>query len=166
MTVAPPAEGEEKPSMFEKMGAGLPVALTAIATILAGMSTGELSRAMYWRSAAAQDQAKVVGQWSLAGFKRDRALICETTADTLKAMNTYREPTPRPKTPDPEVAKRVGAWLKGGDPPADDPNVRAVLQAVNERKAEAEVLGLARKVNPDVLDGQITAALREEAGVE
>ena len=143
------------------------MALTAIATILAGMSTGELNRAMLWRSNAAQDQAKATGQWTLAGFKRDRALICDTTADTMKAMDAYRPPAERPKTPEPDAVTRVAAWLHGkGDPPADDLAVREVLKAVRDQKPEPEVLKLARRVDETKLQAEIEAAVRTEAGIE
>src|SRR5579885_3194995 len=85
---APPVEEPPK-SLFDKFGAALPVALTAVATAFAGMSTSEMSQAMYWRSAAAQDQAKANDQWSLAGFKRDRSLIVQAAAAQLRAAAGY-----------------------------------------------------------------------------
>lgn len=161
----PPAE--PKRSLFEKLGAGLPVALTAIATVLAGLSTGELSRAMYWRSTAAQDQGKANDQWSLAGFKRDRAMICETTADTLWLMGSGREPSGDKKPSAPEHVRRIAAWMNGkGEAPTDDPAVKAVLQAVHERKLESEVIKLARSVDTDALERQINAAAKEAVDVE
>lgn len=165
MPDASPAE--EKKSLFEKLGAGLPIGLTALATILAGMSTGELNRAMLWRSNAAQDQSKANGQWSLAGFKRDRALICDTTADTLRAATNFRDPPARDKTPEPELVKRVGAWVRGNaEPPANDPAVRAVLKAVREQQLEEEVLKLARTVQQEKLQAEIAAAVKEEKEIE
>jgi hypothetical protein len=165
MPDAPPTE--EKKSLFEKLGAGLPIGLTALATVLAGLSTGELNRAMLWRSNAAQDQAKANGQWSLAGFKRDRALICDITADTLRAGENYRDPPPATRTAEPVVVKQVADWLRGsGDPPADDPTVRAVLQAVRDQHPEPEVLKLARGVDEAKLQAEIAAALKREADIE
>lgn len=165
MPDAPPAE--EKKSLFDKLGAGLPVGLTALATILAGLSTGELNRAMLWRSNAAQDQAKANGQWSLAGFKRDRALICDTTADTLRAAENYREPAAIPKSQDPAGVKRIGEWMRaGGDPPSDDPAVRAVLKAVRDLQPEPDVLKLARSVDELKLQAEIAAAVKQEAEIE
>lgn len=165
MPDTPPAE--ERKSLFEKLGAGLPVALTALATILAGMSTGELNRAMLWRSNAAQDQAKATGQWTLAGFKRDRALICDTTADTLKAAANYSELTLRTKTADPDGVVRVKAWMEGkGNPPATHQSVRDVLQALREQKPEDEVLKLARVVDEKSLQDEIAAAMKQEADIE
>lgn len=159
---------EPKKSLFEKLGAGLPVGLTALATILAGLSTGELSRAMYWRSTAAQDQAKANGQWTLAGFKRDRALICDTTADTLKTMDNYREPPKRERTVESDGVKRVKAWMDGkeADPPADDANVRAVLKAVRAQEPEPDVLKKAQSVDQDKLQAEITAAAKQESDLD
>ena len=34
---------------IEKVGAALPIGLTALATVFAGMSTGALQQAMFWR---------------------------------------------------------------------------------------------------------------------
>ncbi len=159
---------EPKKSLFEKMGAGLPVGLTALATILAGLSTGELSRAMYWRSTAAQDQAKANDQWSLAGFKRDRSLICETTAETLAAVARYHTSRGKPDhTPTPDHVVQVGKWMRGeGEPPADDPAVRAVLQAVHDRQPEGQVLKLARLVDADRLEQLIQTAAKQSEGVD
>ena len=164
---------EPKKSLFEKLGAALPVGLTALATILAGLSTGELSLAMYWRSAAAQDQAKANDQWSLAAHKRDRALMCETTADILRTkvdtdpFNSRAIIITPPPTRTPEVVERVGAWLGGkGEPPVDDEQVRAVLQAVREHRPEQDVLQLARRVKGVSLEVEITYALAQVTGVE
>lgn len=162
-----PAPAEPKKSLFEKLGAGLPVGITALATVLAGLSTGELNRAMLWRSNAAQDQAKANGQWSLAGFKRDRALICDTTADTLRAGDSYREPSAITRTEESVGVKRVMEWLRGvGDPPADDPAVRAVLKAVREQQPESEVLKIARTVDEQKLQAEIAAAVKQEVEIE
>lgn len=158
---------EPRKSLFEKLGAGLPVGLTALATILAGLSTGELSRAMYWRSAAAQDQAKANDQWSLAGFKRDRALMCETTADTLKAVGGYRAVRPPPESTTPELVTRVGAWMRGmGEPPIEDQAVSDVLQAVHDRKLEPDILKTARKVDLARLEEYINSASKQATDVE
>lgn len=164
----PDTPAEEKKSLFEKMGAGLPVGLTALATILAGMSTSELSRAMYWRSTAAQDQGKANDQWSLAAHKRDRALMCETTADTLKAVGGYRAVLEPPRTPPPEFVQRIGAWIGGkGEPPSEDGDIRWVLRAIKEGYySESEIVLFARSVRPGTLYAEIKSALVRAAEVE
>lgn len=155
-----------KKSLFEKLGAGLPVGLTALATVLAGLSTGELSRAMYWRSTAAQDQSKANDQWSLASHKRDRALMCETTAETLKAVGGNQPVDVPAKTPTPEFVQQVGGWMIGTvAPPVDDPGVRAVLWAI-QTGHEADAVALARGVDRDALEADIKAGQSKVAEVE
>src|SRR5262245_34759866 len=80
---------EEPKGVLDKVGAALPIALTALATVFASMSNGALQEAMYWKSQAAQDQSKSTNQWTLAGFKRDRALIMQATSAQLRATAGY-----------------------------------------------------------------------------
>src|SRR5580698_8329906 len=89
---------EAPKGLLDKVGAALPVGLTAIATVFAGMSTGALQQAMYWKSQAAQDQSRAADQWSFAGFKRDRALIMQTSAAQLRATAGYVSPNFPPAT--------------------------------------------------------------------
>ena len=164
MSEAPPADPPK--SLFDKLGAGLPIALTALSTVFAGMSTGELSRAMYWRSTAAQDQAKANDQWSLAGFKRDRALICETTAETLRAGGGYKPVAEPPKSTAPRVVHVVAAWVAGkGEPPAEDQGVRTVLGSM-QKGYEAEAELSARGVDRAKLNTEIKTALEQVGEVE
>jgi len=165
---------EQPKSLVEKIGAALPIALTAIATAFAGLSTSELSYAMYWRSGAAQDQAKANDQWSFAGFKRDRALIAETTAATLRAVGGYRTAPspgePRPTQP-PAIVDQVALWMRSDektakDPPTDDEAIRKVLNAIHQRKPEPDILLLARKVEDRKLADAMTTAIRQAGEVE
>jgi hypothetical protein len=140
---------------MDKLGAALPIALTAIATAFAGMSTSELQQAMFWRSAAAQDQAKATNQWTLAGFKRDRSLIMQSTAATLRSQAGYADPG-LDREPRPSAGNGAGPdgldWLAGkGPPPAKlpevvDPNLIELLKAIREREPESDVLRKARMV--------------------
>lgn len=157
-----PPPAEEPKGLLDKLGAALPIALTAIATAFAGMSTSELQQAMFWRSAAAQDQAKATNQWTLAGFKRDRSLIMQATAATLRAHGGWYTP---------EIAtvplsgpglhgsgesddgrRQAAEWLAGkGPPPAKlpevaDANLLELLKAIREREPEADILKKSRMV--------------------
>jgi hypothetical protein len=58
-----------------------PVVLTVVATVLAGISSSEMTQAQYYRSLAAQNQAKVADQWSFFQAKRTRRMIGEKTLD-------------------------------------------------------------------------------------
>lgn len=150
-------------SRWDKLGAALPVALTAMATAFAGMSTGELQRAMFWRSYAAQDQARATNQWTFAGLKRDRALICQTTAAQLWA--TAVNPA------NPYIGKSAGSpdaipleWLAGNGPTATplpevaDANLERLLSEIQNRAPEPELLGLATKIPATRINDVLNAA--------
>ncbi|QJW98131.1 hypothetical protein [Frigoriglobus tundricola] len=112
----PDAPKSDEPKGFlEKIGAALPIGLTALATVFAGMSTGALQQAMYWKSQAAQDQSKATNQWTLAGFKVDRALVMQTAAVQLSVSASGRAPEFTPdSSPDQKAAVE---WLEGKGPP-------------------------------------------------
>jgi len=156
MSSAPPAPAEsEQPapprSFWDKLGAVLPIALTALATIFASMSNGALQEAMYWKSQAAQDQSRATNQWSLAGFKRDRALIMQTTAALLRAQSGYAsvEFVLPPDAKD--DTRKALAWLtektpKGemAHPPrvnlpaVEDAHIKDLAEAIRTREPEKD----------------------------
>ena len=167
MENAPPPPDAPK-SLFQRLGAALPIALTAIATAFAGLSSSEMSRAMFWRSVAAQDQAKAASQWSFAGFKRDRAMMAENTAATLRAIAGYPESAAVPETPAPAVVEQVRKWMQAPDanpPPAAAP-LQLVLNALLRRGAEPETVKLAGKIPPAELEAAIDDGHAQANGVE
>jgi len=151
-----PASAEAPKSLLDRAGVALPIALTALATALAGMSTGELQQAMLWRSAAAQDQSKATSQWTLAGFKRDRALICQAASAQLHATGGGEAGFAGGGT--------GAAWLAGDGPPAarlpdlTDEHLAKLLDDLRSRVPEAEVLRQARRVSGDSVTAAIDAA--------
>jgi hypothetical protein len=158
---APPAEPPK--SVFDKLGAALPVALTALATAFAGMSTSELQQAMFWRSYAAQDQAKATSQWTLAGFKRDRALICQATAAQLRAAgNGATNPFAGP--PPAGADSQAVEWLAGkGPPPArlpevTDENLHKLLADIQARAPETDLLKQAARIPAAAVNAAIDDA--------
>jgi hypothetical protein len=170
------AKPEEPKGFLDKIGAALPVGLTALATAFAGMSTSELQRAMYWKSQAAQDQSRVTNQWTYAGFKRDRALIMQTTAAQLRAAGGYAPanfsnsslPPLKGKPEDSEAEQKAQAkaleWLlkKNVDPSPlpelKDEQIRALLKAIKEREPEAEQLRMAGRIRMPAINEAIDAA--------
>jgi hypothetical protein len=177
-TATPP---EPPKGLLEKLGAALPIGLTALATVFAGMSTGALQQAMYWKSQAAQDQSKATNQWTLAGFKRDRALVMQAAAAQLRAASGYAPAAfaAKPTSPgdagaDKKARDRDEAvgWLtdpKAGPPPVKlpevtDPNIVALREAIEKREPEAELLRLAGKVKHDAIDRAVDEA--EKAGAQ
>ena len=64
----------------------LPIVLTILATAFAGMSSSEMTQAMYYRSLAAQHQSKAGDQWAFFQAKRIRGTTLETTAELLQSL--------------------------------------------------------------------------------
>ncbi len=175
---------EERKGLIEKIGPALPIGLTALAAVFGSMSAGALQQAMYWKSQAAQDQSKSTNQWTLAGFKRDRALIMESSCRTLRAMAKYATATfPKPEDlppikvpkddPNPEATKKkledarqqALSWLVKRDGPPrvspleiTDENIKALRQGLADRKPEAELLALAAKIDQNVINKAIDDA--------
>jgi len=161
---------EEAPkTLFQKLGAALPIALTAIATAFAGLSSSEMSRAMFWRSIAAQDQAKAASQWNFAGFKRDRAMMAENTQAILLATAKQPEASTVPKTPTPEIVERFRKWMQSPDStaaPVSNEVIRAVLNAILKRDPEKEVVKLAGKVPDADLETAINEGHNQANSIE
>jgi hypothetical protein len=166
------AKSEAPKGLLEKIGAALPVGLTALATVLAGLSTGALQQAMYWKSQAAQDQSRAADQWSFAGFKRDRALIMQTSAAQLRATAGYVSPNFPPLTslPDEKKTKETEEalnWLQKRTVPASplpeitDERIKAVLKAIEAREPEAELLKLAVKIDHESMNKALNDAERK-----
>jgi hypothetical protein len=62
-----------------------PIILTVVATVLAGLSSRELTLSQYHRALAAQNQSKAGDQWNLFQAKRSRRTNHENTVDLLQA---------------------------------------------------------------------------------
>jgi len=146
-----PATPEAPKPLSVKIGTALPIALTALATAFAGMSNSELQKSMFWRSFAAQDQAKATSQWTLAGFKRDRSLICQTTAVQLRAYSQHAA-NPFVVSPPASADPRAVEWLAGKGPqpvrllePGNE-HLRKLLADIQTRATEAELSKQASKV--------------------
>ena len=174
---------EPPKGLLDKIGAALPIGLTALATVFAGMSTGALQQAMYWKSQAAQDQSKATNQWTLAGFKVDRALVMQTAAAQLLVAAHGQKPefAPDPKSED---DKKAVEWLAGKGPPdvyrrgADSKaregkvglpdltvkDLPELLEMIRKREKEDDVLNTARRVSKGDLNKAIDAA--ENANAE
>jgi hypothetical protein len=161
---------EEPKGFFEKIGAALPIALTALATVFASMSNGALQEAMYWKSQAAQDQSRATNQWTLAGFKRDRALVMQATAAQLRATGGYgvaRFDVP-PGGASGDDVQKARAWLtesgeKGGPPSTklpeiEDPAIKDLRDAIEHREPELDLLKKARHVKMAAINKAIDDA--------
>src|SRR5438132_3930699 len=99
-----PAGAKTPKSFVETIISTTPVLLTVLATVLAGLSSSEMTQAQYYRSLAAQYQSKAGDQWSFFQAKRIRGTNLEMTVDLLHAVS---EPGPV----DPQALQAVAALL-------------------------------------------------------
>jgi ABC-type transporter Mla subunit MlaD len=82
-----PAPAEKPKTLFERIVTSTPIILTVVATILAGLSSGEMTRAQYYRALAAQNQSKVSDQWNFFQAKRIRGTDLDDTATLLRSLS-------------------------------------------------------------------------------
>jgi glycyl-tRNA synthetase beta subunit len=81
-----PAPAEPAKSVGEKALGAVPIVLTVLATILAGLSSSEMTQSMYFRSLAAQNQSKAGSQWAFFQAKRVRGTTMESGGDLIRAL--------------------------------------------------------------------------------
>ncbi|HUG10517.1 MAG TPA: DUF4337 family protein, partial [Opitutaceae bacterium] len=79
-------------SKWGKILGATPIVMTVIATLLAGLSNSEMTKAQYARALAAQQQSKAGDQWAFFQAKRMRSAIQLSTLDVVQ----FSEITPQP----------------------------------------------------------------------
>lgn len=166
-----------------KILSATPVAMAVVATLLAGLASSEMTRAQYDRSLAAQQQSKAGDQWSFFQAKRMRAALQRNTLDLLQNLSALRGPDAEAmnsfvlQLPDTSGAKseiqaviRSPAGkdalevLKSGQlpeyeaPPALAPEIKSVLNAVEELRSDSEIRDLLSKVTPQSVGKSLQAA--------
>ncbi len=80
-------DSAKKKTRWETITIATPVVLTVLATVLAGLSSSEMSSSQYFRSLAAQMQSKVSDQWAFYQAKRFREMECQNTLGILEGLN-------------------------------------------------------------------------------
>jgi hypothetical protein len=80
------APAPKKKNTWETVLTTTPVLLTMLATLLAGLSSGEMTKAQYYRSLATQNQAKAGDQWSFFQAKRLRGSGLKTSLNTRQPL--------------------------------------------------------------------------------
>jgi hypothetical protein len=122
----------DKPAEKKSLAA-IPVALTVLATIFAGLSSSEMTRSMYFRSLAAQDQSKAGSQWAFFQAKRMRGTTLEANGDLLRAL---ADVVPLDEARLRTAGERVEEGLrKAGDMAAAD-RAKATRQRLDETLAQ------------------------------
>jgi len=130
------------PTLWGKVLSSTPVAMTVVATVLAGLASSEMNRAQYDRALAAQLQSKASDQWNLFQAKKLRSAMQTDTADLLAAGGAPLAYTPPKFTTKSSVADM-------------SPDVQAALQAFGSSRPEDEIQAKVSKVSAE----QLTAAL-------
>ncbi len=135
------------PTRLGKALTAMPVVMTVIATLLAGLASSEMTKAQYDRAFGAQLQSKAGDQWAFFQAKRLRGEMQRNTLELLSATasaTTLGAVEGNALAPAPEPA------------PAAAPDLAAALHAL-EAEEPAEVLNpLLIKISTD----QIEVALR------
>jgi hypothetical protein len=120
-----PISAEPAKSVGEKALAAVPIVLTVMATILAGLSSSEMTQSMYYRSLAAQNQSKAGSQWAFFQAKRIRGTTMESGGDLIRAL----------ADPPPIDAVRLRADLERIEAAARRANgAQPLLDAINRLK--------------------------------
>ena len=177
-TAAVPAEGEPPRTALEKLLASTPVTMTIVATLMAGLSNSEMTRAQYNRSLAAQQQSKSGDQWSFFQAMRLRGSQLRANLQLLQAT---AEVAPLDQDALRQLAVGGGPGtnltqalqvLAGGPLPvftpaeSAGPKIQAVLAAVGAGQPEEEIAKLMEGVTPAALTTAIRIAQENSRGSE
>ena len=101
-----------------------PVALTALATAFAGLSSSEMTQAMYHRSLAAQHQSRAGDQWAFFQAKRIRGSGIESSLEVLQGLG---HPAPFDMRTVPADVEHIYALIEQAGKPAGGSKVEAEL---------------------------------------
>lgn len=166
-----------------KVLAATPVVMTVIATLLAGLSSGEMVRAQYDRSLAAQQQSKAGDQWNYFQAKRLRAAMQRTTIDLLHGTAAVHPleaatlaarlgGTPAQAALESPTGRATLDCLAQGTLPAapaavaPDPRITTVLDAVEGGQSDADITRLLTPLKPADLATALDAATAHVRAVD
>jgi Domain of unknown function (DUF4337) len=145
---------------FGKILGATPVVMAVIATMLAGLSSSEMTRAQYDRSFAAQLQSKAGDQWSYYQAKKLRSAVAHNTLELLMATGDV-QPLNASALPEADAAT-IAALTENQVPEAVpakfDEGVLAALESVENSKPETEIAAVLVKVKSEQLEAALVAA--------
>ncbi len=156
------------PSFWGKVLGATPVAMAVVATMLAGLSSSEMTRAQYERSLAAQLQSKAGDQWNFFQGKKLRSALQHNTLDLLVAgaevrpltresLQSALAGTPAGASLDTPAGRQALAALVDGNlpdvgsGPALAPEVQAAVEALDASRPDADLVALLGKVSDEAL---------------
>jgi len=162
-TIPDELKADVPPTKWGKILTITPIVMTVIATMLAGLSSSEMTKAQYSRSLAAQLQSKAGDQWSFFQAKKLRGAMQRSTLDILKGstevrdldMDAMEKTTGSTRAPMTAMDK---ALATAAQPATIDPNIKAAMQAVENSKPESEVTEAVKKLDDKTLADALQAA--------
>jgi hypothetical protein len=172
VTIPDELKAEVPQTMLGRIMSATPVVMAVIATMLAGLSSSEMTRAQYSRSLAAQQQSKAGDQWSFFQAKRVRGALQRSTLDMLQSTTELTPFDPEALKANPEVAALLSGpavaqtlelLQKGqapapGTPPALASDIQSALQAIEAGKTDAEVAPYIAILDPKAIDQAVRSA--------
>jgi hypothetical protein len=123
---------EPQKTTAERALGAVPVVLTVLATILAGLSSSEMTQSMYYRSLAGQNQAKAGSQWGFFQAKRIRGTTMESGRDLVR---TLVDPMPLDAAQLRAAGERVEAAVRRA---GDTPEVKAAVERISEDRKKLD----------------------------
>jgi len=157
-------------SKWGKVLGATPVVMTVIATLLAGLSNSEMTKAQYARAYAAQLQSKAGDQWAFFQAKRMRSAIQSGTLDLVQitdsdhrfnadALRAFAVTLPEAGTIQPALTLLLAAQLPAqATSPKFDPGVQAVLDGIEAFLPASELEPLLLAIEPELVTTAIRAA--------
>jgi hypothetical protein len=155
-----------------------PVVMTVIATLLAGLSNGEMTKAQYTRALAAQQQSKAGDQWAFFQAKRLRSAIQSGTLDVVQitdsehtlnpdALRSFAATLPEPEAPQAALTLLLAGKLpEQAAAPLLDAKLRAVLDGIEQGLPADELAPLLNAVRPEVVADALRLAQQYTRGFE
>lgn len=159
-------------TMWGKILSATPVVMAVVATMLAGLSSSEMTRAQYSRSLAAQQQSKAGDQWSFFQAKRVRGALQHSTLDMLQSTTELTALDPGVLKADPEIAallsgaagdQTLDLLQKGeapapGTPPALASDIQSALKAIEAGNTDTEIAPFIVVLDPKAIDQSVRSA--------
>ncbi|MDB6127233.1 MAG: hypothetical protein JWM35_1129 [Verrucomicrobia bacterium] len=145
------------PNAWGKVLAATPIVMTVIATLLAGLSSSEMTRAQYDRSLAAQQQSKAGDQWSYFQAKKLRAALQRNTLDMISSSAPAH-----PLDADALAARLANSTVSSSINPASiDILVHGNLPSLppDPHPLDARIVGVLAAIDAGQPDAEIAAAL-------
>jgi hypothetical protein len=175
ITVPETLKADLPTNVWGKVLSATPVVMTVVATMLAGLSSSEMTRAQYDRSLAAQRQSKAGDQWNFFQGKKLRGALQHNTLDGLavvaelhpidrSALRAVLGATEAATALDsPAGQQALAALIEGRLPalaagPAVAPEVQAALDALEASRSDAELAALLARIDDGALDNALSAA--------